>query len=363
MDELNINPNCHSMANRTTRRAVVHGSIAALAGRSFVQWPDVPWDDEATNDETNPPAVLVPSVRLDFINDYPKNRNNGWHEELNGVTHDDENWYISQKGRLWRFPVRHDLNAQIDTDRLPDGVAYYDIDDLASEAGAESLGLGLYDHFGGIDYYRNRVYVPLERVGWPFSHDFPPYLLEFSTDLKLLRGGLITGQSDNYLGWCAVNPVDGLLYTSRAGYVDRDHGLRTFTRDTFEFQGEVILLNAAGAPISFGGIQGGVFSPNGNLYLSSDTYTASVHPGLGGIVGFDMATRRRTVFGAVEHNKDDAEELQDLTLWDFEAEDAPSAPGCSGQFHILMLDNDGWFDDDDLYFKHYRVPAGARHLI
>ena len=30
------------------------------------------------------------------------------------------------------------------------------------------------------------------------------------------------------------------------------------------------------------------------------------------------------------------------------------APSITGQIHVVMLDND-WWNDDDLYFKHFRL--------
>ena len=51
------------------------------------------------------------------------------------------------------------------------------------------------------------------------------------------------------------------------------------------------------------------------------------------------------------------EELEGITVWDL---DYGNAPRIEGQVHLIMLDND-WresiFSDNDLYFKHFRVPV------
>lgn len=48
---------------------------------------------------------------LPFGLDFPKDSEPGWSDELNGVTHDEKNWYFSQNPSggpcLWKFPVGH----------------------------------------------------------------------------------------------------------------------------------------------------------------------------------------------------------------------------------------------------------------
>jgi len=41
-----------------------------------------------------------------FLGDYPKDREPGWSADLQGVTHDEANWFISQTKELWNFPPR-----------------------------------------------------------------------------------------------------------------------------------------------------------------------------------------------------------------------------------------------------------------
>ena len=63
-------------------------------------------------DTAAPIARLILSQYFDVKKqDYPFDRTHDWSDELNGVTHDADHWYITQKHRLWRFPVGHDLGS------------------------------------------------------------------------------------------------------------------------------------------------------------------------------------------------------------------------------------------------------------
>lgn len=296
--------------------------------------------------------------------DYPFDREPGWSDELNGVTHDADSWFVAQKHRLLKFPVGHDLNAA--------GLA----------PGAPSAGIPVpgYDHFGDPDCHAGVVYVPLEGGQ-------PPMVAAFAADtLRFLGAGALTAQTQ--APWCAVHPSNGLLYTSDfngARAVDPQPATplvlqvyaRTFGADGASFTlthvGNFPLVGADGAGIVVNRVQGGTFSPNGHLYLVSDTAG-------GGILGFDVLTGRLVTHHAVNYQPimqvdptggvaagvvngvaglfgaDDPvpervmkEELQGITAWDL---DDGRAPGIRGQLHLLMIDNVG-SGADDLYFKHF----------
>src|SRR6266480_3404344 len=46
-----------------------------------------------------------------YLNDYPNHKELGWALHVQGATHDDDHWYITQEARIWRFPVTLDLNS------------------------------------------------------------------------------------------------------------------------------------------------------------------------------------------------------------------------------------------------------------
>lgn len=164
----------------------------------------------------------------------------------------------------------------------------------------------------------------------------------------------------NGLPWCAVNPANGLLYTSPfyPSPLDTSH-LEAFARSmpkgsfSIGFQlrhvGRFDLLDESGRPLGIARVQGGAFSPGGHLYLVSDTAD-------GGILGFDLVTGRKALHHTVAYNPDPfgpdelGEELEGITVWDL---DSGTPPGIGGQLHVLMIDNE-LLSDDDLYFKHFR---------
>ena len=43
----------------------------------------------------------------EYIRQWPKDREMGWSHEANGVCHDQNNWFFSQNGILWKFPITH----------------------------------------------------------------------------------------------------------------------------------------------------------------------------------------------------------------------------------------------------------------
>jgi hypothetical protein len=307
----------------------------------------VPNDDSKSIGVTGREPVLMTPVRLQpflFINDYPKNRNNGWHTNVQGVTHDDAYWYVTQRYRLWKFPVTHDLNASVDGGEP--GVSYVDLEDL---------GLERYDHFGDLDHYQGRLYVPLEDVS---DDEAVPAIAVFdSRDLRFRGYWRLSRQGPTKQApWCAINPIDGLLYTSsfeinsHRGYLKVYRPRLDSGFSHFPFVEEVRVRGPRGGRIVVSRVQGGVFSPKGNLYLVSDTETT------GGILGFDGTTWWRIVHTPIAYDRGTGEELEGITIWNL---DGGPAPKIRGQVHVLMVDEDK-LSSDDLYFKHFRVRAADR---
>ena len=94
-----------------------------------------------------------------IINDYPVEENPGWHEDVQGVTHDDSHWFITQTTSLWKIPVSHDL--AVDASDNPDtrSTTLLLVPDLL---------LNGYDHFGDPACHRERT-APRPRSGRPAS--------------------------------------------------------------------------------------------------------------------------------------------------------------------------------------------------
>jgi hypothetical protein len=307
-----------------------------------------------------------------YINNYPKDREPGWSDNLQGVANDESNWFFTQDARLWKFPVEYDLNRKIS---LPPFVSYKDIHKFLPK-GVHMVGvpdqLDGYNHFGDLDYYQGYLFAPIYKKGSKKT----PYIIVFrASDLSYVSSAPIKP----FAGWCAINPLNGLLYTSESEV--RTHGsdyriyryeidfdklrakrmdfLKEYTRDRFSLSDE------KGNPITLKSMQGGVFSKTGCFYTVNG-YCEDTAGSETGIMVFDSRTGRR-----ISRSKNGGnapfnfefhpgpkhvckEEPEGITIWDVDVlKQRP--PGISGQLHVIMIDNWPYTSDDDLYFKHYKI--------
>ena len=250
--------------------------------------------------------------------EYPYDSSPGYSHKLQGVAHDSSHWYMTNRGKLWKIPVHRDLG----------------VPQAWSRSARIPSQLRGYDHLGDLDYHDGRLYVPLEGAA--------PAIGVFDSDLNYITHALLPNALDS--PWCAINPVDGHLYTSsfRTGVVRKHRMSWAGNSLTLTEVASIALRDSAGKPLSLQRVQGGVFSARGHLYLVSDV------PGQG-IKGFDLETGRQRVNIPVQFEPD--EELEGIDLWDL---DGGQVPGIDGQIHLQMIDHD-WWSDDDFFFKHYRV--------
>jgi hypothetical protein len=156
--------------------------------------------------------------------------------------------------------------------------------------------------------------------------------------------GILDEQADS-CPWVAYNSVDGYYYSS--GF--DPHWIYVYYVDYLTdlwFVRAVQILDGNGNPTQLHAIQGGTFSPSGKLYLSSDDksdtdrgriYLVDVNNGR--VQGMWM-TERHTGWSKYE-------EIEGITFWDSNG----TAPGVTGQLHLMLLDQDA--GDDDWYFKHF----------
>lgn len=288
------------------------------------------------------------TAETSFLGDYPKDREPGWSNECQGVTHDASYWYVTQKDRLWKFPISYDLNKQVSKDIKRVGIP-------------EILKNNHYNHFGDLDIYQGYLYIPLED-----KENRQPKIVVFKAqDLSFVaEANLDVAQGGGHAMSCAVNPQNGRLYVAQYRHGDPS-GIRVLLYHQEIKEGRLILRylsklslyeedgRKALYPRS---IQGLEFSKtSGLLYLVSDIGSA------GGIFIFDPNTGKRLQRIKVGYDPTYAgyvkEELEGITIWDL---DGGQAPNIRGQVHLIMIDNVGR-GADDLYFKHFRVP-GERHL-
>jgi len=277
------------------------------------------------------PARL--SYSCTFLNDYPRNRDIGWSDDCQGLANSDTHWYIAQMTKLWKFPVSYDLNA--------------------STAGAVTANLAAalaragYNHFGDPDFRSGYLFVPLEGRQ-------PCKIVVFDGNLRMLASADLTEQT--HAPWCAINPADGLLYTSGFDGVDALLGYRwelSAGSLRLSFERRLPLVDAGGRSLRINRVQGGAFSGlSGLCYLVADTGSG------GGLYAFEAGTGKLVARTSIGYSPGfpNYQELEGLTVWDLEG---AGAPGMRGQVHVVLIENDV-ASVDDVWIKHFQVPLEMR---
>jgi hypothetical protein len=311
-----------------------------------------------------------------YINNYPKDRETGWSENLQGVTHDERNWFFTQDAKLWKFPVEYDLNRKTS---LPPIVSIKDAHKFLP-TGVKLVGvpdqIKGYNHFGDLDYYQGYLFAPIYKK----DSKKTPYIAVFqASDLTYVSSAPIKP----FAGWCAINTLNGLLHTSESEVrtnslqyriyryeidfnklrAKRRDFLKEYTRDRFSLSKE------NGDPITLKSMQGGVFSEKGCFYTVNG-YCEDTAGSETGIMIFDSLTGRRIArsknggserFNYEFHPGPKAvckQEPEGITIWDVDLlkrQRRLYPPGITGQLHVIMIDNWPYTNEDDFYFKHYKI--------
>lgn len=303
-----------------------------------------------------------------YLGNYPDDANTGWHEEAQGLAHDQDNWFITQREWLWKVHVSRNLNDLNNVDKDDQKVIVKTLCPLrkpqtkrcerADMTDMPKLLNEGYDHLGDPVYFYHEfsgqgyVLVPVERPG---EIGRRPAIAAFrASDLVYVNHAYLTGQT--HAAWCAIDP-QGRVYSSSEDLgpvnryvVDWSALLSARTPLTLPNPTQIQLTDESKAPVKIRKMQGGELSPSGQLL-----YLVSVG---GGIQVFDLSTMSRVqrstngsgYFNYEYHtNFPVKQEPEGLTIWDL---DNDRAPGIKGQLHVLLLNND-WPDDDNVYMKHY----------
>jgi hypothetical protein len=161
--------------------------------------------------QASPTAALyrgVVVVQHTYLGNLPDERQDDWTNECQGVTHDGNHWFITQKDAVWRVPIGKDLR-----DHLQDGV---------DGVQRRTIPLTGYDHFGDPDSHGGTLYIPLEgkRRIFPFvTVPRVPRIAAFrSSDLQFLWSAPLPQQQQ--AGWCAIDST-GVLLLQRSAHTAR----------------------------------------------------------------------------------------------------------------------------------------------
>jgi len=313
---------------------------------------------EMSGDQLHPKTLFT---RIEYLGNYPPNKKPGWSEELQGLAHDGVNWFMAQKGRLWKFPVTHDLNRQVNGPDPSRGI-------LSVGIPAELRKQG-YDHFGDLDQYGGFLFVPLE------GEAIKPRIAVFrASNLSFVGSFVLTGQ--NRAGWCALRHEPGgvHLYTSN-NVINQVNPIFRYKVDlgrvsaspsaAFRFVNTVELFNGASRLNIKPYLQGGEFSPDGSyLFLTNGSRGVSTQDS--GIWVFRADPMQFVTKSTALPNSGSFfyefhpghpvltkwQEPEGITFWDLDGRQAPGLPG--GQLHVILLDNN-WPSADEVFIKHYRL--------
>ncbi|MBN2443122.1 MAG: hypothetical protein JXJ04_17310 [Spirochaetales bacterium] len=304
-----------------------------------------------------------------------------WYRDIQGITHDDDNWYFSggkvEDGYhptilLFKVPVGIDLDDGVAAgmDDPSSGCAYRSWDKDFGELPGDCK------HFGDIDYFKNSE-TGLGYIAVPMSDCASGVKIGFFNSITL---GLVSevdiSAYQSSIGWLAIS--DGVIYSSMNsepylyGYtiVYTTNGTPTISGAPF-----ITMMMEGTDEYEVRHHQGGTFTPDGSLFYLVTGYFL-----LGdGVVGDDPTNVRRihifkktgsewqllkrssgsTLPFLYETNSEWDEwrhrEPEGATYWDL---NNGRAPGVSGELHVLLLNNDtqscgDYMDCDNIWLKHY----------
>lgn len=300
-----------------------------------------------------------------YICNYPKDREMGWSDELQGVCHDESNWFFTQNGNIWKFPLSHDLN-----------------DTCKSENRSKGIYKNAYGHrLGDFDYYDKYLFVPVTEDGAPYIAAFRADNLSYVAKTYLTR----FGKNFSSVHWCAINPKDGYLYTSDENvgndFTEKTSPVMVYSIDMARIRNKqdgflnyktfIRLYTSSGDRLTRKYVQGGCFDNSNHLHINNGEYTLKISGhnyanNCGGISVFTIPTIPQTgarpsyrVKRIASSNQSKGfryqfdgtgEEPSGITYWDL-TNKKPAGKVC-GCLHAIMSDNVGT-GADDFYFKHY----------
>lgn len=296
-----------------------------------------------------------------YIKQWPKDREHGWSEELQGVCHDDNNWFFTQDGKLWKFPITHRIGDKVTSENKAKGI-------LRNKYG---------HHLGDFDCCNGYLFIPVTGDGKPYIAVFSANDLSFVMKQEIKRNGAYFKS----LGWCAVNPNDKRLYTSDKHCKNQfgsdcspvliyDIDFAVVQKKSGEFlkyRTALMLKDEKGNVLTREHMQGGCFDNENHLHINNGYYTSVTQSWAndkGGISVFKIPSyiaanstpfviriARSYQSGIFRYQfNGKGQEPEGITYWDLNKD--KRAPEISGVLHAIMLDNLG-IRDDDFYFKHY----------
>jgi hypothetical protein len=271
----------------------------------------------------NSPRINEWSAKYEVEDNF---NNHEWTQECQGLTTDGTSWYIVSNNNSHRAIHRFGLDWSHTGDVV---YPYTDMVDGEDKS-----------HIGDPDCYNGKIYVPVED-----TKEARVWVLD--TNLTSL-GRWDLGSHDSQKAknpWLAINPWNQFLYSSIFG--DPKYGEQPVSRlyaydlEKFEYHPEkdIILKDKF-----FHRVQGGCFSENGHVFLTSDDDTHSIHA---------YSSLNGHYYGScwVPSDWSDGEELEGMAIYPL----IPVGKPYTIHVHVIVLDVD-IPSKDDVFIKHFTVP-------
>ena len=290
-----------------------------------------------------------------------------WSENAQGVANDGVHWYFTNKSTLFKYTSDW---------RSVDGTDEGRVASVPIPSELADLGI---DHYGDLDHHEGYLFVPFE------AGDRTVIAVFRASDLSLADWEEVTALQGK-AGWAAVEPEESLLYTSH-NQLDASTPLIRYDFDLIAVEdgapggflahlGALPVEEEDGSPLvgRFTYMQGGVFTPQGDLFLSVGTGEddpVDVRGGLHVLRWNADRTALRVVQSSVNesgHIGDgvfayeyhpgsvfQGEEPEGIDYWPRGASE-PYA----GDLHAILLDND--LTDDQIWLKHYDLAYPCQPL-
>lgn len=274
-----------------------------------------------------------------------------WSDGVNGITHDDANWYISQQEALWRVPVGLDLGS-VNSGTL--GVLHRD---LFPELGLDSDDTWIFSsprvfRFGGTDYLFVKLEQGLQESLVVFDADS---LLALDTSTMLEHPEAFGIDPSGTLYMQHYSPVPIYPHAVLDKWTVNWQELQQLGVLSFNWAGSQILYDDNGIPeIGLPHILSIDFTPDGRycyimasgIHIFDAQTGVRIHQSTNGAGFFPL---QWVIAG---------ESPASLAIWNLEGSPSPH----DGQLHVVVRDNDHP-DPDDVRLVHYtdviRVHANA----
>lgn len=326
-----------------------------------------------------------------YAKTYPNQAANNWANDSwapNGITHDNSNWYICSvhKGAdlpckvdnknfiIWRIPVTLDLNQ--DFNNTNTAVIKWE---LAKFNNPPNASFKNYGHAGDLDHF---VHNNVDYLAVPLTGGGSKPIIAFfrASDLHFINYAQLNNLSGQSIGWCAVNPITKKLYTSLDNattiYCYNINWSVALSSSSSNHNGLTLdnaytLIPLSGSSL-FENMQGGEFSPSGNLlYVScglngSAATTDGIHvfDATGTTLWSEVKRSTNSVFNTntqgacFDYPFDNGgvldQEPEGLTIWDLDNMGEQHVKG--SQLHVLVDDHNcfGSEENTKVFLHHYK---------